>query len=103
MKDFQTTIRKGKVYQNNSFLLKFLKNNKKTLRIGVGVSSKITRKAVKRNYHKRVLRALLKETIKDFTMEYDIIFILQKGAEEKKFKELQKDAQELLAKIGLSR
>ena len=102
MKDFQTTMQKGRAYQNSSFLLKFLKNNGKILRVGVGVSSKITRKAVKRNYHKRVLRALLKETIKDFTVGYDIIFILQKGAEEKKFKELKEDVQELLKKVSPS-
>lgn len=103
VKDFQATMQKGRAYQNSSFLLKFLKNNEKTLRIGVGVSSKITRKAVKRNYHKRVLRALLKEIIQDFTVGYDIIFILQKGAEEKFFKELKKDVQELLKRIDLSR
>jgi len=100
-KDFQATMQKGRAHQNSSFLLKFLKNNTKTLRIGVGVSSKITRKATQRNYHKRVLRALLKETIKDFTVGYNVIFIIQKGAEEKNFKELKKDVQDLLRRIGL--
>jgi len=95
-------MQKGKAYQNSSFLLKFLKNNIKTLRIGVGVSSKITRKATERNYHKRVLRAVLRETIKDFNAGYDMIFITQKGAEEKNFQELKEDAQSLLKRVGLS-
>jgi len=94
-------MQKGRVYQNSSFLLKFLKNNTKILRIGVAVSSKITRKATERNYHKRIVRAILKEITEGLDVGYDIIFIIQKGAEEKNFKELKKDAQALLERIGV--
>ena len=99
-KDFQKVIKQGKTYQNSSLLLKVLKTNKEVGGVGVAVAKNITKKAVKRNYYKRVLRNILTEILPDTFQGYYIVLIAQKNAEEKNFEELKKDAQQLIKKVS---
>ena len=103
VKEFQKTITKGQGYNSKFFYLKILKNSKGQARVGVGVSKKLTKKAVKRNYYKRVLRHILKDVLGDsFDMiGCDIVFIGQEAMGKNKFDYLKKDAQDLLKKTKL--
>jgi len=103
VKEFQKTITGGQGYNSKFFYLKILKNSKGTVRVGVGVSKKLTKKATKRNYYKRVLRHILKEILGDNfdTISYDIVLIGREGMGKSKFDYLKKDAQDLFKKTKL--
>ena len=97
-KEFQSVFKKGKSLRSETFFIKYLDNNLERARIGVGVTKKLGKNAVQKNRHKRVLRHILKNTLKDANTGYDIVLIANENAENKTFKELQKEAYELLHK-----
>ena len=55
--DFVVTIRKGKAYRNNSFIVHINQNHSCNTRVGISVSSKLGN-AVVRNRIKRQVRAM---------------------------------------------
>lgn len=98
-KDFNKVIQKGRAYKSRAFYLKILENNTRRTRIGVAVAKRLTTKAVRRNYYKRVLRHVLHEAISDMSSGYDIVLIAQEDIEGKNFEELVRELKNLLSKI----
>lgn len=102
-KEFKKTIDRGCGYNSEFFYLKTLKNSEGILIAGVGVSKKLARKAVKRNYYKRILWHILKDVLgSNFnSLGYNIVLIAQEGVDKNKFEYLKKDAQSLFEKAKL--
>lgn len=75
--DFSLTIKKGKAYRNESFVVHIAKTNSDHMRVGVSVSKKIGN-AVVRNRVKRQIRAMVDSLI-DFSKDsYDIVIVARK-------------------------
>ena len=75
--DFALTIKKGKVYRNESFTIHLSKNECEHARVGISVSAKLTN-AVNRNRIKRQVRAMCDELIKYNECALDIVIIVRK-------------------------
>ncbi len=100
-KDFEKVLRKGKLLAKNFLTLKTVKNNLKTIRIGVVVSRKVSKKAVLRNKTKRRLREAARANIKKIKPGYDLIFFTKKGIEKESFSEIKKEVEKLIAQAKL--
>ncbi|MEX0878070.1 MAG: ribonuclease P protein component [Candidatus Spechtbacterales bacterium] len=100
-KSFEDTFRKGKSFKSTSFFVKVVKNSTKNTRVGVGITKKLTKKAVKRNYYKRVLRHLIKSVLESTTPGYDVVIIANENMRGQKFDKLQKEMYELFRKTGI--
>lgn len=100
-KDFENVFSKG-VYFSGSFLaLKAVKNNMSVSRFGFIVSNKISKKAVKRNRIKRLLRESVRLSQKNIKSGFDLMFISKSGIADKKFEEVNLSVEKLLKKSGL--
>jgi len=100
-KDFEATIKFGQAFWGRILVLKKRKNNLKKSRIAFVVSRKISPKAVVRNKTKRRLREIVRNMIDNIKGGYDIIFFTKKGIEEKKYQEIEKEIERLVAKSEL--
>lgn len=79
-KDFQSVYWKGKVFQNNFFIVRILKNNQQVSRFGFVVSAKVSKKATERNRLKRRLRELIRLNLNKFETGFDVVIIAKKSA-----------------------
>ncbi|OGZ63058.1 MAG: ribonuclease P protein component [Candidatus Spechtbacteria bacterium RIFCSPLOWO2_02_FULL_38_8] len=101
VKEFENTIKKGKSYSSKFFFLKLLKNNYGVIKIGVAVSKKLAPKSAQKNYYKRILRHLLKESCPKTSVHYNVILTAKENIKNVKFNDLKQDAIELLQKTEL--
>ena len=88
--DFFKISQKGKVFQNELFVLKILENNFNYYRLAVVISNKISKKAVWRNRWRRQIKEAFKAIIKEkeirkncfvfyfLSLSFHFIFILQR-------------------------
>lgn len=97
-KEFQRVFKEGKSLRSETFFVKYLNNDLGRIRTGVGVTKKLGKNAVQKNKYKRILRHILKNTLKDVSSGHDIVLIVNENAGNKTFTELQKEAYELLHK-----
>jgi ribonuclease P protein component len=74
--DFDRVYKKGKRLKFGSLLIGYLPNNFSCLRLGFVVSKKISNKATRRNYLKRVMRATFSDLLKETNLSYDVIVSL---------------------------
>jgi len=75
--DFALTIKKGRTYRNDSFVIHIAKTDSDHTRVGVSVSTKIGN-AVVRNRVKRQVRAMADSLIDYNKQSYDIVIIIRK-------------------------
>ncbi len=75
--DFALTIKKGRTYRNDSFVIHIAKTDSDHTRVGVSVSTKIGN-AVVRNRVKRQVRAMADSLIDYDKQSYDIVIIIRK-------------------------
>jgi ribonuclease P protein component len=86
----------GTSLNSPSFSLKFKKNDLPHSRFGVVVSKTIDKSAVGRNLLKRRLRSCLEENLEEIKPGYDLLFIVSKGAQNKKREELCSEIKNVL-------
>lgn len=75
--DFALTIKKGKSYRNDSFVIHVAKNDLAYTRVGLSVSTKIGN-AVIRNRVKRQIRAMTDDLLDYSKQSLDIVIIARK-------------------------
>ncbi|MEK7497801.1 MAG: ribonuclease P protein component, partial [Patescibacteria group bacterium] len=78
-KDFALVKMKGKVFQEKTFALAVLDRGEGDSRFGFVISTKISKRAVKRNKAKRLLRAVIQKKIKIIKKGYDVVFLAKAG------------------------
>jgi ribonuclease P protein component len=88
-KDFEIIFKQGKNIKNKLFFLKFLSTQNNYSRIGIVVSKKIAKQAVKRNKIKRQLRAATKKVIEAFSSKVDIIIIALPPIKKARYQEIE--------------
>lgn len=77
-RDFALTIKKGKAYRNDSYVLHIAQNNLPYTRVGVSVSTKLGC-AVVRNRVKRQIRAIVDSLVDYDKQSFDIVIIARKS------------------------
>lgn len=90
-KDFDNVFKNGKSSYGKLAGIKTIKNDLNFSRVGILVSTKVSKKAYQRNKIKRRIREIFKEIIKDVKTNQDIVVIVLPQAIEKDFNDLRAD------------
>lgn len=99
--DFDRVFKKGKSSYDKILGVKFVLNEQAENRYGVIVSTKISKKAVKRNRLKRQIREAVKAVEPDLRKGLDIVVIVLPGASDKDYRELKASLENHLQKLKL--
>lgn len=75
-RDFDRVYRHGQRVKIDGLLISYLLTKNEATRLGFVVSKKVSNKANRRNYLKRVLSAVFRELPKSLHLSYDIIIAL---------------------------
>jgi ribonuclease P protein component len=89
------------VVKSQTFLLKFSQNSLSRSRFGFILGKKIDKRSVIRNRTKRVIRSCIEEILEKIKEGYDMLFILQKNALNKKRYEFASEIEKLLSEKQL--
>lgn len=100
-KDFEQLRFKGKRAQSDCFGLLFLPNQLSVSRFGFVVSTKLSKKATRRNRVKRLLREAVRSCLPDVAPGVDVVFLGKKGLMDKDFLQIQDEVKQALHKAGL--
>jgi len=97
--DFLFLKKNGFSSHGDCFIINFLERKNKSTRIGITVTKKLGN-AVKRNYIKRVLRAILIENYKKLPECVDLEIIPKKNFLDNRFVKIKQDILDLISKIN---
>jgi len=104
-KEFQSVMKGGQAAYSPVLMLKYYKNNLDYSRIGIIVSNKVSKKAVRRNLARRRIREILQSMFTQLKPGYDIVFIASPKivVDDKvvKYKQIEQFLQSLLKKSKL--
>ncbi len=98
-RDYEEIFKKGKSSFGGILGLKILKNNLGINRFGVIVSTKVSKKAVKRNQIKRKIRYILKKHDEKLKIGNDVVVITLPSIRNSKTKEIEESILKNLNKI----
>jgi len=100
---FGSSFKKNKGYsaKSDNLLVKSLRNNLDISRFAFVISTKVDKRATKRNLVKRQLREIVRLRLKKIKPGFDLVFIAQKGIIEKDYKELEKQVEFLLTRLRM--
>lgn len=79
-KDINKVFRRGKSYNCKGIRASSLKTDLTQSRFCIIISSRISKKAIKRNKIKRQIREIIKSMLNKINNNYDIIFIVNSSA-----------------------
>ena len=99
--DFDRVFKEGKSSYDKILGIKVLFNEQEENRYGVIVSTKISKKAVKRNRIKRQIREAVKALAPDLKKSLDLVVIALPGASDKDYWELKTSLENHLQKLKL--
>ena len=97
----------GRKFKTKSMLLCFLKAENradKSLeenRLGITVTTKVHKRAVRRNYSKRIIREIFRSRYSDLKKKGDLVVILLVGGVDRTYSELYEEFDFALNKLGL--
>jgi len=102
-KFFGLNFKKEKGYSASSkhLIVKSLKNDLDISRFAFVISTKIDKRATKRNLVKRRLREIVRSKLSKINIGYDILVIAQKGIVDLSYQDLEKELISLLRKLKL--
>ena len=72
-RDFDRVYKKGQRLKIDNLQISYLKTKNEATRLGFVVSKKVSNKASRRNYLKRLLRAAFRELPSGTTLSYDVV------------------------------
>lgn len=99
-KDFDQVFNFGQSFYCSLFIIKLLKNNLDTNRLGIIIGLKVSKKAVIRNKIKRQIREIFKsEFKKNIENNYDIVIIISKNIVDKDFNLIKENFIKLIDKL----
>ena len=101
-RDFDLVYRKGRRVASASFNLSFSKNRLHVTRVGVVVGKRFSKKAVLRNYAKRILREATRDVYPEMKSGFDIvIFAHKKDNQKPTLAEIKKELKAAIQKGGI--
>lgn len=86
---------------SENLIIKSLKNELDISRFAFVVSTKVDKRATKRNLVKRRLREIIRLRLKKIRPGYDVLIIAKKGVVDRNYQELEKQIEFLLEKLRL--
>jgi ribonuclease P protein component len=100
---FGPRFKKNKGYsaRSENLVIKSLRNEKDISRFSFVISTKVDKRAVKRNLVKRRLREIVRLRLKKIRAGYDIVFIAQKGIVDQSYNDLEKQVEFLFKKLKI--
>ena len=99
--DFEKVKEKGEKFQSNLFGLLVYSTSNKTSRFGFVISTKLSKKAVKRNRVKRVLREQVRLLLPRIKPGFDVVFLGKKALLESSYEEIGSEVKRLFKKAKL--
>lgn len=99
-KEFKHVFEKGRSFKENSLFLKISANDLDSFRIGIIVSKKVSKKAVKRNKIKRQIREIVRES--NLKNGFDLVIVTYPTISLKTFEEIKKELNNLFKKAKCS-
>lgn len=79
-KDFQSVIDNGTKIYSKEYIIYYLNTNTGFCRVGISVGKKMLKRAVDRNYEKRVIREIFSDIYSNLVGSYDLIIISRKAS-----------------------
>lgn len=89
---------KKRVFGNN-VIINFIKTLNKNPRFAFSISSKYFKTAVERNYHKRILRSIVREILPNISKNFDFVVVIKSNIKKSKYQEIKKECVDLFNKI----
>lgn len=90
------------MFQSSSFGVIVLKrDNKETSRFGFVVSTKVSKRAVKRNKLKRMFRSAVVSQLSNIKANYDLVFLVKKSALDKDQNDINKEVETMFKRTRL--
>ena len=99
--DFEVVKEKGKKFQSNLFGLLVYSTDNQISRFGFIISTKLSKRAVKRNRVKRILRERVRLLLPKIKPGFDIVFLGKKALLEVDYLEIDKEIRRLFKKAKL--
>ncbi len=99
--DFERVKEKGEKFQSNLFGLLVYPTGKEQSRFGFVISTKLSKKAVRRNRAKRLLREQIKRLLSFIRPGFDIVFLGKKPLIEANLSKIEKETNRLFKKARL--
>lgn len=87
-KEFDRAFKLGKSFYGPFLGIKAVDNNLDQLRLGILISSKVSKKAVVRNLYKRRIRELIRQELPNLKTGKDVVVIVSKQIIDKSFVEV---------------
>ena len=100
-RDFDFVYKKGRFFNTKFFGLKYVKNGLLQSRIGFVVSTKVHKKATKRNLLKRRMREVVRLNLDNIRPGFDVVITSRTGAWELEYREIERDMLFMLKRIEL--
>jgi len=100
-KEFDQIFKDGASSYNKLMGIKVLENELEYSRLGIIISNKVSKSAVKRNKLKRQLREIFKPRMEQLKKKYDIVVIVLPPAIDKIYQELEKATEQAFKKLKL--
>lgn len=94
--EIKKVLKDGKKKKIGYLLFKFIENNLPISRFAIIISSRVSKKAVKRNKIKRQISEILRQYRKFFKKQIDGVFVCLPGIENQNFSEIKKTIEEIL-------
>lgn len=101
--DFDRVFRQGKRLAGRYVCLHYISNDEDRTRVGLTVSKKVDKRAVRRNLIKRRLREIFRKNMTLFPERHDIIIRAMPGCADAQYGELQDEVLLLAANAGLKK
>ena len=79
-KDINKTLKDGKTFFLPEFIIKYYFNNEKEIKVGFITSTKVDKRAIKRNTLKRKLREITRTILPNLKKGYYLLIIAKKPA-----------------------
>lgn len=100
-KDFDQVFKNGRSCFDKTLGLKAAANDLEQYRLGIIISSKVSKKAVERNLLKRRLKEIIKKELAEISSGQDLVIIALPGACEKTFAELKQAVENLVGRLRI--
>jgi ribonuclease P protein component len=100
-KDFQSVYESGNKYYSAHLILRALLDSPNQTRIGISISQKVSKLAVRRNRIKRQIRAILREFLPQMSQGWKIVVVVRREATQCQYEDFLRELKELLLKAKI--
>ena len=100
-KEFDRAFKTGQPFYTKVFGIKAVDNGLEIIRLGILVSTKVSKKAVIRNKIKRQIKEIIQKEIPDLKPGKALVFIVFSQILDKSFKEIKESTASALRKLKL--